>query len=204
MKEVSILKQLEHDQQKHAYVLFAMGHKLALDKCSFYLVEFIRDKLEHRIKYIQELPGELKLREGYDMELKTIKRLQPFTAHRTLGMWVAVDGNNRKQLEVLHKKIDAWCDKIRTRYLSSENTLKAYQGYLEPGLRYALSMTSYTYDECEKMCKKFAPILLNAIGIQRNCARSVLYAPQRYGGYGIRHLYHVQGLEKNQLYVYAL
>ena len=196
MKEVSILKQLEHDQQKHAYVLFAMGHKLALDKCSFYLVEFIRDKLEYRIKYIQELPGELKLREGYDMELKTIKRLQPFTAHRTLGMWVAVDGNNRKQLEVLHKKIDAWCDKIRTRYLSSENTIKAYQGYLEPGLRYALSMTSYTYDECEKMCKKFAPILLNAIGIQRNCARSVLYAPQRYGGYGIRHLYHVQGLEK--------
>jgi len=173
-----------------------MGHKLALDKCSFYLVEFIRDKLDYRMKYKEELPGTLRLKEGYGTVLKEIKRLQPFTAHRTLGIWVAVDGNNRRQFEVLRKKIDAWCDKIRTKYMKGEDIIKAYQGYLEPGLRYVLSMTSFTFDECEKLSKKTAPILLNAINVQKNCARSVLYSPIRYGGYGIKHLYHIQGIEK--------
>ena len=44
--------------------------------------------------------------------------------------------------------------------------------------------------------KKTEATLLNAYSIQRNCARVVLYAPLSYGGLGIQHLYHVQGIQK--------
>ena len=37
-KNNNIFEQLKHDEQKHAHILFAMGHKLALDKCSYYIL----------------------------------------------------------------------------------------------------------------------------------------------------------------------
>ena len=45
----NILDQLAHDEQVHSHVLYAMGHKLELDKCNYYLVTFKRDGIKHRI-----------------------------------------------------------------------------------------------------------------------------------------------------------
>ena len=42
-EDKTILEQLTNDEQVHAQVLFVMGHKLALDKCCYYLMVFARD-----------------------------------------------------------------------------------------------------------------------------------------------------------------
>ena len=42
-EDKTILEQLAHDEQVHTHVLYAMGHKLALDKCCYYLMVFARD-----------------------------------------------------------------------------------------------------------------------------------------------------------------
>ena len=192
----TVLEQLEHDQQKHGYYMFAEGHKLAFDKCYYYLIDFVRDGYSHRHKLVHELDGELALKEGFDTQYKPIKRLQPFACHRTLGIHIAADGNQKGQIRVLESKIKEWCKKLKTRYLNGSDTLYAYNAYLLAGLRYILCATSLSYKECDRLGKLIEPILFNAYSIQKNCARTILYASKKMGGFGIYHLYHVQAFEK--------
>ena len=59
MSASNVLLQLQKDQQKNAYLLFATGHKLALDKCHYYWVSFVREGVCHGHKLIHELPREI-------------------------------------------------------------------------------------------------------------------------------------------------
>ena len=190
------LEQLKEDQQKHALLLYASGHKLAFDKCSFYWIRFIREGLKQRHCMNHEEPGELYVKEGYGHEEKRIKRLQPYECHRTLGHFVSVNGNQSRQKREIAKKVQNWCDKLRTRYLNGPDTIYAYRTYLVMSLKYMLSSSMLSYEECDELGKKVEGILFNAVNIQRNCARVVLYSPLSFGGLGIEHLYHIQCLEK--------
>ena len=80
-KNFTILQQLAHDEQIHAHILFAMGYKLALDKCSYYILTFVRDGIRHRCSLIHEFPGEMYLRETFTSNPVLVKLLHPFTAH---------------------------------------------------------------------------------------------------------------------------
>ena len=42
-----IFEQLQFIEQLHSDILFSLGHKLAIDKCSFYAADFQRGKLKH-------------------------------------------------------------------------------------------------------------------------------------------------------------
>ena len=200
----TVLEQLEFDQQKHGLYMYSAGHKLAFDKCYFYLIDFIRDGYGHRHKLIHELDGSLELREGFDTQYKPIKRLQPFASHKTLGIHIAADGNQKGQKRALKKKIEEWCQKLKTRYLNGHDTLYAYNAYLMAGLRYILCTSSLSYKDCDILGKLTEPILLNAYSTQRNCSRTVLYASKKLGGFGIYHLYHVQGFEKLKFFLHHI
>lgn len=39
-KKMTPLQQLEHDEQRHAHLLYAAGHKLALDKCWYCCLDY--------------------------------------------------------------------------------------------------------------------------------------------------------------------
>ena len=190
------LEQLKEDQQKHAYLLYASGHKLALDKCAFYWIKYVQEGLHQRPMMNHEAPGELYLREGYGGEEKKIKRLQPYECHRTLGHYVSATSNQARQKREIKKKIEEWCDKLRTRYLNGTDTIFAYRAYLVMALKYMLSSSMLSYKECDEMGKKVEAILFNAFMIQKNCAWVVLYSPLSFGGIGIEHLYHIQCFEK--------
>lgn len=79
------LEQLALDEQKHAYLLFPAGHKLALDKCSFYYYGFHRIGTKSHHTSVLTLPGDLNLKEGFDSPYVTIKRLEPWESHKNLG-----------------------------------------------------------------------------------------------------------------------
>ena len=61
-EEPNALTELSHSEQTHAFALYSAGHKIAFDKCYFYLVDFERDGFEHRHKTLDELPERLHLR----------------------------------------------------------------------------------------------------------------------------------------------
>ena len=47
-------------------------------------------------------------------ELVTLKQLAADKAQKMLGVWLAPDGNNRKQVEVMRAATVQWAEKVRT------------------------------------------------------------------------------------------
>ena len=70
-----IFAQLQSIEQLHSDVLYSMGHKLAIDKCSFYAADYQRGKIQHEHKLINELPGTVHIREGHTTHPINVKRL---------------------------------------------------------------------------------------------------------------------------------
>ena len=145
--ESMVLTQIKKDAQKHAHTLLSEGHKLALPKCFWYLVEYVRDGLTHRHCLKHEIDGELRLEEGYGRELTTVKRLEPFEAHRTFGNFISVNGQQTAQLRFLHSKIKNRVLRIRSSGLSGSNRILAYNGYLIPSLTYRLATSSLSFKQ---------------------------------------------------------
>ena len=197
----TVLDQLQKDEQKHAFLLFAAGHRLALQKCCYYLSGYKREGTKHRHALIHELPGELKLRETFGGELKTVKRLQPFQAHRTLGNYLAINGRQDAQLRFLRKQVKQWVQRIKLSSLSKSNRLLAYFGYLIPSLAYRLATSSLTYKQCKELQTMVDPVLLHSYGLQRNTPKIVLFSTADQAGLNISHMYHVQGQEKLKLFL---
>ena len=175
------LQQLKHDEQKHALLLFSAGHKLALDKCSFYYYDFLRKGTRSIHTGIDQLPGGLELQEGFDHNLIPIKRLEPWETHKNLGYNICPPMNQITQFEILRDKIDTWSHRVHISPLTYLDSLQAYNAYLEKTVSYVLS-----------------PALLNMNDIKRNCDRNVLYAGNQYGALGYTPIYHLQSQAKLQ------
>ena len=192
----TVLQQLQHDEQWHAFALYSAGHKLALHKCSYYLIEFKRKGTNYVCKMNEEFPGDLYLREGFQAEETLVPRLEPDQPHKTLGHWISITENYTKQIETISAKIDSWINKVCPSTLSGEDRIKAYNTYLLPSIKYKILSTNMTYEEGERLGIKLAPVLLHAFGINKNCSRNLLYQPHHRLGLQVHHLYHVKGLEK--------
>lgn len=108
-----MLAQLQADEQLHSLLLFAAGHRLLLHKCSFYLVSFLRHNLTYRCKTKEELPGYLELREGFNLPLKPVPRLEPWQTHKTLAHFILVTGGGDEQRKVIKKLVNNWTMKIK-------------------------------------------------------------------------------------------
>ena len=50
----------------------------------------------------------LLLKQSENGDLVEIPRLNPASAYRTLGVWIAANESQQRQLEVLQKYIDVW------------------------------------------------------------------------------------------------
>ena len=197
----TILQQLQKDEQKHAFLLYAAGHRLALQKCCYYLSSYKREGTKHRHALIHEYPGELKLQEIFGGTLKTVRRLQPFEAHRTLGNYITINGRQDAQLRFLQKQVNNWVNRINLSSLSKSNRLLAYFGYLIPSLAYRLATSCISFKQCKKLQTKIDPILLHSYGLQRHTPKIVLFSTSEQAGLNIPHLYHIQGLEKLKLFL---
>ena len=63
----------------------------------------------------------LRLVQSESGEEVEICRLEPGEAYRTLGAWIAADGGQGKQLEVLAAKVTVWINSIIHSSLSSHD-----------------------------------------------------------------------------------
>ena len=192
------LQALQQDEQKHALLLSAIGHMLALYKCLFYFYFFKITGTRFVHTSIEESPGDLFIKPKHNGFTERIRRLEPSEAHKTLGCHIVIGMNQKKQLEVLRNLILRWVSKIQSSPLSPSDKLHAYKAYLEKMLLYVLPTCSFNYQQCLQLDKLLGSMLFNAHSIQRNCNRSVLYMSEDLGGLQIYSIYHLQGMAKMQ------
>ena len=196
-----IFDQLNFIEQLHSDILFSLGHKLAIDKCSFYAADYHRGKLKHDYKLIHELPGCVHIRETHTSAPINVKRLQPFQAHKTLGCQISLNVNQGKQFRELHKKLESWNSKVKSSFLSASEKIKSYNSYTSKGVEYVLPTSSLSENQCNDLDKLVTPILYHAHSIQKNNSKCVLYSPQKYGGFGHKSVWHLQGILKLKFFL---
>ena len=197
----STLEHLEKDEQKHALLLYASGHLLALYKRIFYFSKYKLKGTKFVHTSIEESPGELHLKPKFDGYTESIRRLEPDDAHETLGIFVTITNNQSKQLSVLKDIVKEWTRKIQSSPLSNEDKLVAYTDYLEAKLLYVLPLCSLTYVQCQELDKLLSSTLFNIHGFQKNTNRNVLYMSEELGGLSIYSVYHLQGVSKLQFFL---
>ena len=84
--DIALLQQFQRDEQIYAYTLFSLGHKLALDKCKFYIANYKWDNNTFRYKHmsVAETPGQVFIRDSFEGEPFAIHRLEPHDPHTSL------------------------------------------------------------------------------------------------------------------------
>ena len=109
----TVKNEMQNLSNKYDKYLFAAGGRLNLQKCLWYLIDFTRVK--NKIIYRQEFDSNqynLEVTEAFSKKSKTIQRLNPHQHHKSLGIFLAPDGNQKKEIEHLKEKVNIWSKMI--------------------------------------------------------------------------------------------
>jgi len=90
------------------------------DKAFWYFLDFKFTANEWKYKNSQDLPGELVAR-NFDDTICPLARLNPSIARETLGIFLAMDGNQRAQIEYLKSKARTYSEQLRTGVISKRH-----------------------------------------------------------------------------------
>jgi hypothetical protein len=99
--------------------LHATGGALVPSKSYWYGIDFQwhNTKLKWEYKPVTQLPGSLSMKD-HQRNITLLERLEVGEVRETLGLWIAMDGNQKQQVLALLKQILEWADRVRTKQLS--------------------------------------------------------------------------------------
>ena len=165
--------------------LRATGGSLSPSKSYWYLIDFKWNtrRLQWEYKTIRDAPGtlHLSLPEG---ERVALQRHEASTAVETLGIPLAMDGNQSKILESLQDKISLWSNKIQTRQLTPTETILSLNYGIAKVLEYPLTATRLTKSQCYRLVQPLRKAALKALHIPATFPVLLAHAPKPFLGLG--------------------
>ena len=176
--------------------LRASGGALVPTKSYWFLIHFVFERSRWRYASIAETPGNITIRNIPGTARVELERLEVQEARETLGVFIAMDGNQTAQTQALWEKATIWADKVRTGKFSQAEAWFSLQYCVMKSLEYPLTATSLSKAQCEKIMKPIRAAALSALGMNRHLSKTVVHGPQRYQGVGIPELWTVQGILK--------
>ena len=126
---------------------------------------------------------------------KPLKQLRIDRARETLGIWIACDGNHKKQRKEMKLKAKKWGLQIASSHLNPKDTLTALKTTIMVGLKYSLVTTSLTRKQCADIVSPLFTSALPKMGLCSRTRRLLLHIPQCFNGLGHPDLWIVQGID---------
>ena len=143
--------------------LRATGGALVPSKSWIYPIEFhFNSKGFPSYKNPQEMQLQFTVKDDQNIR-QTLSQIHPSEAKETLGVCLAPDGNETKQINYLSNKIGKWVDNIRTNSISKIHAYTALTTTIFKSIEYSLPTSTITEQQWKKL---MAP--LNAYGLQIN------------------------------------
>jgi hypothetical protein len=164
---------------------------LVPSKSYWYDIDFKWNPRKHIWEYksIAELPGTLTLKDHRQHTL-TLNRLEVSEAQETLGIWIAMCGNQTEQTPALRKLIANWADKNPHQARSVD--LLTY-GSL-PGNKISTAKCLSKKD-CTTLDSYLLSVALPALGFPAKFPHKIAYAPTSVLGLGIPSLWNDQNID---------
>ena len=177
-------------------ILRATGGAIGVNdgnKAFWYFLDFKFTANEWKYKNSVELPGELVAR-NYDNSICPLARLNPSIARETLGIFLAMDGNQRAQIEYLKSKARTYAEQLRTGVISKRHAWYSYTAAFSKTLEYPMEAIDIPYNDWQDIIKIFMGQLLQSSGIAKSAPRDLIFSDKQYNGLGIKHPYYTQAI----------
>jgi hypothetical protein len=176
--------------------LRASGGALVPSKSYWYLLNFSFRNNQWHYDSIDDTPGSLTIRDVSGFNRVQLDRLEVSAARETLGVFIAMDGNQDTQVQALLQKTNLWADKVRSGRLTPTEAWFSLTFCMMKTLEYPLMATSLSHEQCYTIMRPLLQAGLPVLGLNRHLTRSVVYGPRRFQGVGIPDLWVLQGILK--------
>lgn len=185
-KEVAELLQKSADTWEGG--IRATGGAIGPDKSHYYLLEFIWKEGNFRYASPIEAPASVTILDK-DGIRKTLERIEPNRAQKTLGVYLAPDGNDDDQFNALLEKSQVWADQVRAGHLPRRLALQSLKQSLWMSLKWPLAATCLSEEQCKDIMRPALKAGLPRIGFVSGFPRDLVHAPKQYLGLAIPNLY---------------
>ena len=150
---------------KWCTMLRMTGGALRPDKCWWFLIMFKwRPDGSWRYANVDESMVDLTMPD-HNNNVETVDRFESHEGKMGLGIYLAPDGNNKKQVEYMKDKTTEWCNKIKSPYMSVQAMYVALFITIFATLKYPLVALTLTMKECEKIMIPVYQTALPRIGV---------------------------------------
>jgi hypothetical protein len=173
--------------------LRATGGALVPTKSHWYLIDFKWTGKIWRYRSIEEMPGDISILDTTGQRV-ILDRHEPQVATETLGVWQAMDGNNKEQVAQLRKKTENFAECMRTGYLSRNDAWYAINTTIMKTLEYPMTATTISEKDWEDIMVPLLAAGLPRAGIASKFPRDVLFGPTTAQGFGVMHPWYHQQL----------
>jgi hypothetical protein len=169
----------------------ATGGALVPAKSYWYLLDFkwIRGAWRYRSK--EAMPGEITIR-GVDGVRVTLERLEPSEARETLGVYIAMDGNWREQIQALLEKTIQFAEQLRVGSVKPNEAWYAFIVTVMKALEYPMEATFLTKKDWESIMQPMLTIVLQRSRFMGMFPRDLFYSPMKFQGLGVLHPWYRQ------------
>ena len=169
------------------------GGALVPSKSWVYPVSFKFDEEgEWSYETLAEIDIETTVNDHHDQQ-RTLPQEEAHTAKKTLGVFLAPDGNNDRAVQELRDTAQTWGEKIKTSHIDKKTAWLATESTILKTLQYPLPALTLSNEECTKIMTPILHTSLPKIRVCRNFPRDVVYGPKEEGGLGLTNLYTFQG-----------
>ena len=204
-RDINVVGRLRTAAQRHEKVLFATGGKLALSKCTWVFINWIwTEGLATMATYTEDDEsgvdgGRLRLVQSETGEEVEIRRLRPDEAYCTLRAWIAANGGQEKQLEVLNAMVTVWVNSISRSSLNARDKQLAYMAFLKPQVLYPIGCASVEYHDLKRLFRPVLDVILHTLGLNKHFPLALVHSGPAALGLGIDDLPTLQGVAQLKL-----
>ena len=170
------------------------GGSIAVDKSWFYLIHFEWKNGQWKYGDLDNiLADELNCKDknGRRQHLNYISADQ---AKEMLGVFLAPDGNNEKQIQEMKKKTKYLGELIRSGHVDRNETWTSLTMVAMKSLEYPLPALTLSENDCIQIMWPLLKSYLPRAGINRHYPRDVLYGQVDKHGIGLKNLFLTQGI----------
>ena len=186
-------KHLKEDMIIWMELLEASGGKLELSKCFYYVLSWKFDAegkaIATTIREQRKVSEEIKIQTCDSMFPVTIKQKEVEDAHKTLGCYKTIEGNEKVEVKFLKGKSDKYGVSVKNATFSRKEASMSFNGVYIPSMKYGLPSTSLTIENIDHIQKFAVDKFTSAIGYEHSIPRAVLFGPKDFGGVGLKHLF---------------
>ncbi len=169
------------------------GGAIRPDKSHWYLIDFEWKQGQWSYKQPQASDPPLVVRDSEGKD-SVIERIPPNEGRRTVGVRLAIDGNNKDEKEYLASAAKTWCERVKSSRLPRSLVGMSFTTGIMRKLQFSLPATTFSKLECDELMSPLLDTALPCIGVNRHFPRALCFAPKALHGLAVPHLWVEQGI----------